>query len=87
MLPQYNSVCQLRKHQRFFVGTSSVYFRKTRLNALGFKYGDSVNTEFSNGYVLYSIPYYNGYYTDINRLLLIAYPGYEAAKLCSKQQR
>ena len=51
-------------------------------NALGFKYGDSINAEFSNGYVLKDIPYYNGYYSQVNEALLVAYPGYEAVKLC-----
>ena len=49
-------------------------------NALGFKYGDSVNIAFSNGYTLEDIPYYNGYYVDAGQPLLIAYPGYDYIK-------
>lgn len=49
-------------------------------NALGFKYGDSVDVEFSNGYKLEDIPYYNGYYVDAGQPLLIAYPGYDYIK-------
>ena len=33
-------------------------------NKKGFKFGDSVNVQFSNGYELLDIPYYNGYYVD-----------------------
>ena len=49
-------------------------------NKLGFEYGDSVNVEFSNGYKLEDIPYYNGYYVDAGKPLLIAYPGYDYIK-------
>ncbi len=49
-------------------------------NALGFEYGDSVDVEFSNGYKLEDIPYYNGYYVDAGQPLLIAYPGYDYIK-------
>ena len=49
-------------------------------NKLGFQYGDSVNVEFSNGYKLEDLPYYNGYYVDAGEALLIAYPGYDFIK-------
>jgi protein tyrosine/serine phosphatase len=49
-------------------------------NALGFKYGDSVKVEFSNGYVMEDLPYYNGYYVDAGEPLLVAYPGYDYIK-------
>ena len=49
-------------------------------NAKGFEYGDSVKLEFSNGYVLDDLPYYNGYYTLTGSPLLIAYPGYDYVK-------
>ena len=49
-------------------------------NALGFRYGDSVNVKFSNGYELKDLPYYNGYYTQTGVPLLIAYPGYDYIK-------
>jgi hypothetical protein len=45
-------------------------------NRLGFEYGDSVDVEFSNGYKLEGIPYYNGYYTSIGDPLVVGYPGY-----------
>ena len=49
-------------------------------NKLGFRYGDSVKVQFSNGYTLEDIPYYNGYYVDAGEPLLIAYPGYDYIK-------
>ena len=49
-------------------------------NSKGFKYGDSVDVTFSNGYKLEDIPYYNGYYVDAGEALLIAYPGYDYIK-------
>ena len=62
-------------HETEFGG---VYIDKTieEFNALGFAYGDSVDVEFSNGYKLEGIPYYNGYYTQTGEPLLVAYPGY-----------
>ena len=51
-------------------------------NKLGFTYGDSVKVTFSNGYTLEDIPYYNGYYVDAGKPLLIAYPGYDYIKAC-----
>ena len=45
-------------------------------NNEGFKFGDSVNIKFTNGYELNDLPYYNGYYTDTGEPLLVGYPGY-----------
>ena len=66
-------------HEQEFGG---VYIKSTieDFNELGFKYGDSVNVKFSNGYELKDIPYYNGYYTKTGDPLLIAYPGYDYIK-------
>ena len=49
-------------------------------NAMNFTYGDSLRIEFSNGYVLEDLPYYNGYYTANGEPLLVAYPGYPYIK-------
>ena len=59
-----------------------VYLMMTidEFNALGYQYGDSVRVEFSNGYTLEDLPYYNGYYVDAGDPLLIAYPGYDYIK-------
>lgn len=67
-------------HETKFGG---VYIKITidDFNKLGFKYGDSVNVKFSNGYELIDLPYYNGYYVDIDESLLIAYPGYDYIKV------
>ncbi|MBR0138602.1 MAG: alpha/beta fold hydrolase [Erysipelotrichaceae bacterium] len=50
-------------------------------NALGFKFGDSINMDFSNGYQLHDIPYYNGYYVNEGDPLLVGYPGYPHVKM------
>ena len=50
-------------------------------NKLGFTYGDSVNVSFSTGYTLNDIPYYNGYYVDSEKPLVVSYPGYEHIKI------
>lgn len=70
--------CEI-EHEPEFGG---VYIKATidDFNKLGFVYGDSVNVEFSNGYKLEDIPYYNGYYVDAGEPLLIAYPGYDYIK-------
>lgn len=59
-----------------------IYIKKTidEFNSLGYIYGDSVDIEFSNGYKITGIPYYNGYYTQNGEMLLIAYPGYDYIK-------
>ena len=59
-----------------------VYIKMTGedFNSLGYSHGDSVNVEFSNGYKLEGIPYYNGYYTKNGEPLLIDYPGYDYIK-------
>ena len=46
---------------------------KGELNDLGFTFGDSVDVEFSNGYKLEGIPYYDDYYTEVGGPLLVAY--------------
>ncbi|MBR1827892.1 MAG: tyrosine-protein phosphatase [Atopobiaceae bacterium] len=45
-------------------------------NDLGFTFGDRVDVEFSNGYKVSGIPYYNGYYVRVGDPLLVGYPGY-----------
>ncbi|MBR1708681.1 MAG: tyrosine-protein phosphatase [Clostridia bacterium] len=61
-----------------------VYITATidEFNALGYNYGDSVDIQFSNGYMLKDQPYYNGYYTHNGVSLLVAYPGYDYIKAC-----
>ena len=66
-------------HEMEFGG---VYIKITidDFNKHGFTYGDSVDVEFSNGYKLEDLPYYNGYYVDAGQPLLVAYPGYDYIK-------
>ena len=68
------------EHETEFGG---IYVKMTidEFNKKGFVYGDSVDVEFSNGYKLEDIPYYNGYYVDAGDPLLIAYPGYDYIKV------
>ena len=68
------------EHELEFGG---IYIKSTisNFNALGFKYGDSINIKFSNGYTLEDIPYYNGYYTLNGEKILVAYPGYPYIRL------
>ena len=49
-------------------------------NARGFCYGDSVTVTFSNGYTMDDLPYFSGYYVNVNEPLLVAYPGYAYIK-------
>ncbi len=50
-------------------------------NRLGFSFGDSINFEFSNGFKMEDVPYYNGYYVAAGEMLLVGYPGYEHIRL------
>lgn len=50
-------------------------------NKKGFKYGDSVDVIFSNGNKLLDIPYYNGYYVEMDNPLVVGYPGYDYIKV------
>ena len=62
-------------HETKFGG---IYIHVTidEFNDLGFDYGDSLDVNFSNGYELLDLPYYNGYYTNTGEPLVVAYPGY-----------
>ncbi len=70
--------CELHHEEEF----GGVYICCTieDFNKRGFAYGDSVDVVFSNGYELTDLPYYNGYYTDNGKPLLVAYPGYPYIK-------
>ncbi len=59
-----------------------IYIKKTieDFNDLGFEFGDSVTLEFSNGYSIESLPYFNGFYTKPGDALLVGYPGYDYIK-------
>ncbi len=42
---------------------------------LGAELGDSLDIRFSSGFVLEDIPYYDGYYERVNRIVVANYPG------------
>ncbi|MCR5202780.1 MAG: tyrosine-protein phosphatase [Lachnospiraceae bacterium] len=67
------------EHELEFGGA---YIKATidEFSKLGFKFGDSVNIEFSNGYKLEDIPYYNGYYVPNGTKFIIGYPTYDYIK-------
>lgn len=48
---------------------------------LGFSYGDSVNIIFDNGKTVNDIPYYSGYYSGVEELMLCGYQGDPHVKL------
>ena len=66
-------------HEEEF-GGAYILLSIQEFNNMGFTCGDSLRIEFSNGYVLEDIPYYNGYYTANGEPLLVAYPGYPYIK-------
>ena len=72
--------CAISHEERF--GGVSIMIGIEEFGALGFAFGDSVDITFSNGYTMEDIPYYNGYYTDPGKPLLIGYPGSES--ICLK---
>ena len=67
------------RHEEEF-GGAYLLLSIQEFNDMNFTYGDSLRIEFSNGYVLEDLPYYNGYYTANGEPLLVAYPGYPYIK-------
>ena len=57
-------------------GNVYIDFTVDGFNAIGFKFGDSVDISFSNGKCFEDIPYFSGYYVPIGEMLLCGYPGY-----------
>ena len=51
-------------------------------NALGFKFGDSLDLSFSNNVKYEDIGYYSGYYVPAGQELVVGYPGYDYVKFC-----
>ena len=48
----------------------------------GYELGDTVDVEFSNGYIFTNIPFFDGYYVAKGEPLLRAYPGHETVAVC-----
>lgn len=51
-------------------------------NALGFKFGDSLDLFFSNDVTYSDIGYYSGYYVPAGQELVVGYPSYPYIKFC-----
>ncbi len=52
----------------------------------GFTLGDSLTIEFSNGYKLEDIPYFNGYYVKTGSAVVVSYPGYNSVSITYNNQ-
>ena len=73
--------CSIHHDEEF--GGAYINISTEDFNKLGFRYGDSVDIEFStNNAVWKDVGYYNGYYVPAGQELLVAYPGYENIKFC-----
>lgn len=61
------------KDEKF--GSALLSLSQEEFEALGFRLGDSCSVEFSNGYYLSNVPYFNGYYVRNGEPVIVAYPG------------
>lgn len=52
-----------------------------QFNEMGFSFGDSINIYFDNGTIIEDIPYFSGYYAQVEELMLCGYPGDPYIKL------
>lgn len=52
--------------------------------AAGFSLGDSMNVAFSNGLTLTDIPYFNGYYVNEGKPVVVAYPGHDYVLIANR---
>lgn len=66
-----SSVIRDTKYNSATVSLSSEEFENA-----GFKLGDSCDIKFENGYTIYDVPFYNGYYVKNNEPVIVAYPGF-----------
>ena len=71
--------CPVHRDKDF--GAVNLGMKTEDFNASGFEFGDGCDVLFSNGYRLEDVPYYDGYYTRTNGMLICAYPGYEYPKI------
>ena len=62
--------------ENIFIGITIKEF-----NNMGFDFGDSISILFSNGLQIKDIPYYSGYYSGVEELMLCGYPGDPYIKL------
>lgn len=61
------------KDEKF--GSALLSLSQEEFEALGFALGDGCSVEFSNGYTLSDVPYFNGYYVRNGEPVIVAYPG------------
>ena len=52
----------------------------------GFTLGDSLDVEFSNGFSLKDVPYFNGYYVKTGKPVVVSYPGYNNVSITYNNQ-
>ena len=69
-----------KKNYNISLSISMMEFKES-----GFDLGDSVNIYFDNGKKYMDVPYYNGFYTKKDELLLCAYPGYTTIDIARNQ--
>ena len=58
-------------------GIVNILASDSEFGVLKAEYGDSFNVQFSNGYILESVPFFDGYYRQYGQPLIVDYPGYE----------
>ena len=59
---------------------------QSSFDACGYTLGDSVNVEFSNGFTLTDVPYFNGYYVKTGEPVVVAYPGFDYVAITYNNQ-
>ena len=83
---QNNNVPELKNYAIYHddeFGGAYIKIGAEDFNALGFKYGDSIDISFTTNNASWTdVGYYNGYYVPAGQELLVAYPGYEHIKFC-----
>lgn len=83
---QNNNVPELKNYAIYHddeFGGAYIKIGAEDFNALGFKYGDSIDISFTTNNTSWTdVGYYNGYYVPAGQELLVAYPGYEHIKFC-----
>ncbi|MBQ6536996.1 MAG: hypothetical protein IJI40_09510, partial [Firmicutes bacterium] len=61
------------KDEKF--GSALLSLSQEEFEALGFRLGDSCSVEFSYGFYLSNVPFFNGYYVRNGDPVIVAYPG------------
>lgn len=59
---------------------------ETEFKEYGFTLGDSLDVEFSNGFSLKDVPYFNGYYVKTGEAVVVSYPGYNSVSITYNNQ-